>query len=188
MPLADRHAGVRRRRAAFTLLELTAALALVGFVLLGGMLLIDQVGDSATRIAHDGSLAAHEGNGARLLARLLVDATASTDSTKPFRGDEHGVELWTSCDAPGGWTAPCRASLALDTRADSSVVLAELSTGESFALRAFAGRAELRYYNPQSPTDTAWVRQWSSNVTLPAAVGIVLVSDTIVLPVSASRD
>lgn len=174
-------------RRGFTLVEIIAALSIMGLAMIGGLMLIDQIGDSAGRVSHDARLAAREGNGQRLLHRLLLDAVSSTDSTKRFRGDEHSMELWTTCEVPAGWAEPCRAVLAIDQRQDTSVVLAELSTGESYALRRQLGAAEFRYFNP-SPTDTFWVRQWSSHVALPTAIGLLLGHDTIVFPVSVSRD
>ena len=174
-------------RKGFTLLELVAALSVIGVAMLGGMVLLDQLGDSAGRIARDGALAAREGNGARVLRRVLLDASSSPDSTKRFRGDEHSLELWSMCDVPGGWSESCHVVLAIDERGDSSVVLAELSGGQSLALRRQAGMGEFRYYSP-SASDSVWVHHWSSNVTLPVAVGLLARDDTIVFPVGVGRE
>ncbi|MEP6493405.1 MAG: prepilin-type N-terminal cleavage/methylation domain-containing protein [bacterium] len=171
----------------FTLIEITVALAIAGLAMVGGIALIDQIGDSAGRINQDGRRAAREGNGVRLLRRVLLDATTTTDSTKRFRGDQHSLELWTTCDISAGWAEVCRVSLSIDERRDSSVVLADLSTGESFPLRRQAGTAEFRYFNPMA-TDTSWVRQWSSNVSLPTAVGLLARGDTTVFPVGVARE
>jgi prepilin-type N-terminal cleavage/methylation domain-containing protein len=180
MPIPDRRG--------FTLIEIIAALLLIGLAMIGGLALIDQIGDSAGRIAQEASRAARDGNGRRLLRRLLLDAAPSTDTTKRFRGDAHSMELSTRCEVPAGWTEPCRAMLALDERQDTSAVLAELSTGESYALLRKSGSLEFRYFNP-TPIDTFWVRQWSSNVTLPTAVGLIVGGrDTIVFPVSVVRE
>jgi len=175
-------------RRGFTLLELTAALSVTGLVMLGGIALLDQLGDSATRITRDAARVARDGNGARLLRRLLVDASTSTDSTKRFRGDERSLELWTRCDAPAGWSEPCRVTLAIDERPDSSILMAELPGAPPLAVRRQAGPAEFRYYNPSTGTDTTWVRQWSSNAVRPVAIGLVVREDTVVLPVSVARD
>jgi prepilin-type N-terminal cleavage/methylation domain-containing protein len=169
----------------FTLVELMAALALVGFVMVGGIMLLDQLGDSAQRIASEGTLAAREGNGARMLRRLFADASASSDSTKTFRGDERSLDFWSLCDVPGGWAEPCHVSLAIDERLDGSGLLASLSTGGSLLLRQQRGASVFRYYNPSS--DTLWLRDWSSHATLPVAVALVGDGDTTVLAVSVAR-
>jgi prepilin-type N-terminal cleavage/methylation domain-containing protein len=178
---------LRGSRNGFTLVELILALSLTGFAMLGGVMLLDQLGDSTNRITREGARVARDGNGERLLGRLLLDATVSTDTTNKFLGNEHSVVFSTTCEVPGGWTEPCRATLAIDTRDDSSAVLAELSTGESHSLRRQPGAAELRYFDPSTGRDTVWVRQWSSNVTLPGAVALVLRGDTAIYPVSGAR-
>lgn len=174
-----------RSRRGFTLLELIIALAAVGFVMLGGVMLLDQLGDSAERIVDNGARAAREGNGARTLRRLLTDASTNSDSARPFRGDERSLEFWSLCDIPGGWAEACHVSLAIDARADSSAIVARLSTGGSFALRRQRGPSVFRYYNASS--DTLWMQAWSSHVTLPIALGLVTDRDTLVLPVSVAR-
>ena len=73
-------------------------------------MLIDQLNDSVLRISSDGRLASREGNGQRLLGRLLLDATPTTDTAKKFKGDTLSVDFWTWCEASGGWMTPCRAS------------------------------------------------------------------------------
>lgn len=172
----------------FTLIELIAALSVMGFAMLGGVMLLDQLGDSAERIKHDAMLAAREGNGARLLRRVLADASTNSDSIKRFRGDEHGVEFWSRCDVSGGWAEVCRVSLAIDERADSSAILADLSTGGSFSVRRQRGSAEFRYYHSSSGSDSAWMKTWSSNSTLPIAIGLLVPGDTVVFPVGAVRE
>lgn len=179
-----------RRRSArgFTLIEMLAAISLFGLVIGGAVALLDQLTDGTTRIGTEGARVAREGNGARLLARLLMDARKSTDSTRRFRGDENGLELWTLCDVPGGWAEDCRATLSIDQRGDSSALIAGVPGGAAFSVRRQKGTASLRYYNATAHNDTLWVRQWSSNVLLPVAIGLVTGADTIVFPVGPARD
>jgi prepilin-type N-terminal cleavage/methylation domain-containing protein len=170
----------------FTLIEMLAAISIFGLAIGGAIALLDQLGDGASRIGAEGGRIAREGNGARLLTRLLMDARTSTDSTRRFRGDANSLELWTLCDVPGGWAEDCRATLSIDQRGDSSALIAGLPTGGAFSVRRQKGAASFRYYNPQS--DTLWARQWSSNLVLPIAIGVVVGGDTIVLPVGAARE
>ena len=176
-----------RTRNGFTLLELIAALSVTGLAMLGGLLLVDQLTDSGARIVRDGARVTRSGNGDRLLRRLLADASANTDSTKRFRGDTQSFEIWTQCDVSGGWSEPCRAELMIDERSDSSVVLAQLGSTQ-YSVRRQAGQGQFRYYDASGARDSLWVGQWSSNVTLPRAIGLVLERDTIVLPVGGGRD
>jgi prepilin-type N-terminal cleavage/methylation domain-containing protein len=178
----------RRSRPAFTLVELLAAISILGLAISGAVVLLDQLADATDRIARESKRVGRERNGARLLTRLLLDAHSSTDSTKRFRGDENGLELWTLCDVPGGWSEECRVVLAIDQRGDSSVLLADLPDAAGLSVRRQAGSARFRYYHPSMSADTLWVRQWSSNVSLPVAIGLVVPGDTVIFPVGPGRD
>jgi prepilin-type N-terminal cleavage/methylation domain-containing protein len=178
----------RRERRGFTLLELIAALLLMGLAMLGGLMLVDQLNDQTSRIGTWARKGARDGNGERLLDRLFRDAIATTDTTRRFEGTEGSISFWTYCETSGGWMAPCHTTLVIDVRTDSSAVLADLPNGESMSLRRQVGSAELRYYDPNSKTDTLWVKKWSSSVTLPGAVGLVLPHDTVVFPIGALRE
>jgi prepilin-type N-terminal cleavage/methylation domain-containing protein len=171
-----------RDRRGFTLIELLAALALTGFAVLGGLLLLDQVADSGRRIAGEAAAAARDGNGDRMLRHLLLEAAASSDTTRRLRGDTASVDLWTRCDDPGGWSEPCHVTIGIDVHADTSAVVAVYSSGQSFVLRRTRGSAAFRYFNGPA-RDSSWRKEWMSNVTLPAAIGLLVVSDTFVFPV-----
>lgn len=169
-----------------TLLEVLAAVAIAGFVILAGVLLLDSVNDATARIATDAFTSTREGNGARLLAQLLRDAAPSADTSMHFRGDERSIELTTRCGKPEGWRTPCRVVLAIDSTADSARVIAALETGEQLTLRTFRGAAHWRYFD--HARDTTWATTWNTNATLPTALGLLAGGDTIVLPVGPSRE
>jgi prepilin-type N-terminal cleavage/methylation domain-containing protein len=172
----------------FTLVELLAALSICGLALAGATALLDQLGDGSARIARESLRASREGNGGRLLERLLMDASISIDSTKHFRGDDNTLELSTLCDAPGGWREACRVTLLIDRRGDSSVVLAVVPGSTALPVMRRAGTASFRYFRPMAGTDTTWVTQWSSNASLPVAMSVVARDDSIILPVGPARD
>ena len=170
----------RPPRRGFTLIEVSLALAISGLAILGSMLLLDQLDDSNRRIGILASRAASDGNGGRLLERLLLDATAITDSSPALRGDERSVDLSTTCDAPAGWKEPCRISLTIDQRDDSSIVFVALPGESPMRLRAFFRAAEFRYRGI-APSDSAWLRRWTSLSLYPAAIAITNDRDTTVL-------
>ncbi len=177
----------RRRRAAFTLLELILALSLVGAAMLGALLLVDQLNDESSRIVSRSAEADREANGARLLRRLLFEAHTSADTNRKFVGDGRAVSLRSWCEVPAGWSEPCDATLTIDARDDGSAIVADLSLGGSLVLWRDSSRRSWRYLDP-APRDTAWAEHWSSGTTLPAAVALVSTSDTIVFPVQVPRD
>ncbi|HEY9226639.1 MAG TPA: type II secretion system protein [Gemmatimonadaceae bacterium] len=176
-----------RSRRGFTLIELLAALSISGLAMLGGVLLLDQLTDSTARIVHRGLDVARYGNGMRVLRQLMLDARVTADSLDRFRGDERSAEFSSVCQRPGGWMEPCRASLGVDWRKDTSVIIAGFSTGENLELARRAGKAELRYFDAIGATPQ-WVQRWALSITMPAAIGIVVEADTVVYPLGSTRD
>jgi len=176
-----------RSRAGFTLLELILALSLTGAAMLGAVLLLDQLDDGAARIVAGRADTDRDANGARLLRRLVFGAYASADTMRKFVGDERSMSFQSMCDVPGGWSESCDVTLTIDDRGDSSAVVADLSIGGSLVLRRDAARYAWRYVDA-TPTDTAWATHWSSGTTLPAALALVSLTDTIVLPVQVRRE
>lgn len=170
----------------FTLIELLAALSISGLAMLGGVLLLDQVTDGSARIVRSGRIATREGNGLRILRQLLLDARVTTDSMDRFRGDEGSAEFSSLCQAPDGWAEACRASIGIDWRKDTSVVVAMLSTGGNLELARHPGRLELRYFDPVS-SDSAWLRRWAVSIAMPVAIGFIAGSDTVIYPLGTTR-
>jgi prepilin-type N-terminal cleavage/methylation domain-containing protein len=175
-----------RRRRGFTLIELLAALSISGLVMLGGVILVDQVTDSSGRIVRIGLIASSDGNGPRVLRQLMFDARVTADSVDRFRGDERSVEFSTMCHRPGGWLESCRAVVGIDWRKDTSVVMATLSTGENLELARRPGTVELRYLDAVV-TDSTWLRRWALSIAMPIAIGIVSANDTSVFSLGTTR-
>ena len=171
---------MRRDVRAFTLIEVTAALSIAGLALLGGVMLLDQLGDVSNRITVARRTTMTGSNGSRLLRELIANAIPSPDTTHGLAGTEHAVSLWTSCRVADGWTKPCMVSMILDQRGDSTVVAARLPDDAALRLLAIAGAAELRYLD--AAPDTTWAPRWSSALGLPRAIALATQSDTIVYP------
>jgi hypothetical protein len=176
----------RRKRTGFTIIELIAALGLSGLVLGGAALLLDQLSDQAQRISATALATTRHGTSARTLHALLLDAQPGTDSTTSFVGDARSTAFSTRCQRATGWGEHCRATLSVDLRPDTSVLMAELSTGERLVLGQWPGAAALRYL--KAAGDSAWSEQWTSRIRLPAALGVVTAADTIVLPIGGARE
>jgi hypothetical protein len=176
-----------RRRTGLTLVELLAALSLAGFSLLGGIALLDQLGDSASRIAQERAANDIEANAERMLRKLLIDAQPAIDSTQRFRGNPWSASYPALCEMPAGWRETCRITLAVDSTRDSTRILAETDKGGRYVLRRLRGNYHLRFLNPINP-DSVWVSDWPASMILPSAVGLVSGPDTIVYPIGAGRE
>lgn len=177
-----------RSRNGLTLLELLVALSISGLAVLGGVMLLDQVGDGDARIVEDSVRDATVANGDRLLRRLLVDAQSTTDTVDRFRGDERNASYLTRCDTPSGWAEPCRARLSVDSLGDSSAVVAETDRGDRFEVRRVAGVGTFRYLSESTDPDSAWVRRWTASIALPAAIALIAWPDTTIWPLGSVRD
>jgi prepilin-type N-terminal cleavage/methylation domain-containing protein len=173
-------------RRGLTLLELIAALALSGAVIVAGAMLLDQANDATDRIAEGASQLTRAATGARLLRALLYAAELPRDSSDAFSGDDRHAEFITRCPASAGWLAPCRATLGIDSTGDSTIVRVDAERLLGERLGAFAGQARFRYVDPLS--EHRWTREWRGLITLPAALAIVAGRDTIVFPVGGTRD
>lgn len=169
-----------------TLLELIAALALSGGVIVAAAMLLDQANDATARIVDAGVRQTRSGTGARVLCALLYDAQRPHDSTDRFAGDEAHVDFSTRCPAAGGWSSACRIALALDSARDSTVVRLDAPGAHAVALRAFRGVARFRYVDPLAAD--RWTREWRALATLPEALAIVSPTDTIILAVGGVRE
>src|SRR5262245_22704695 len=104
----------RTGRLAFTLLEVMAALALTGLVLIGCWRLLAQLADSRDRIGVEFQSAARRANGVRVIRALLERAETSFDSTRQPAGAKAEVRFHSWCDVPSGWLERCDVTLSVD--------------------------------------------------------------------------
>ncbi len=170
-----------------TLIEVLAALALSGFVLLGALLLVDQLDVSGRQLLAARWTMAANANGPRLVRALLRDAWSSADSSDWLRGDEHVVSFRSTCQTPHGWRAPCHTTLVIDQLPDTSVLMLERDDARPIAAVRAPGTARFRFYNARS-TDSAWSTHWPASTRLPTALVLVHGTDTAVFSIGAARD
>jgi prepilin-type N-terminal cleavage/methylation domain-containing protein len=178
----------RVERRGVTLLELLVALAIAGLAMLGGVLLLDQVDDSARRIDAESRRDALDNNGERALSRLLADARGSSDTADRFRGDDQNASFLGLCDMPSGWPELCRVGLSITSEPDSSAVVAQPASGPAFAVARVAGPAAFRYLDAARSGDSAWLARWTASIALPAALALITPVDTTVFPLGSVRD
>ena len=169
------------RRRGFTLIELMAALMLTGLALLGAYRLLDQLADGPGRLRTMSIDDASRANRSQFLRDVIAHAELGSDSSQRFVGSATSASFASWCLAPGGWLERCAVSLEIHAGNDSSVVAATLG-GASLTLWHGRGKASLSYFE----TGRGWLREWSSSLTVPSAVGVVVAADTLVLPVGGT--
>jgi prepilin-type N-terminal cleavage/methylation domain-containing protein len=170
-------------RAGFTLLEVTAALAIVGVLFFGLAVLLRQIGDARDRIVAESRGEDVSANGTRLLHALVGSAEASTDTSQRFIGTPSSAAFMTWCPTPGGWLERCRVQLNIVPFGDSSALTAVVAARQAFVLWRGGGAARLIYSS--FTQDSVWTGRWGQSVAIPAAIAIATHSDTIVLGTGA---
>lgn len=168
-------------RRGMTLIELIAAIAIAGLVMLGAVLLLDGVNTNVKRIEDDAELVTASGTTLGLLHQLLNDAASSVDTAERFVGDERGFACWTRCARAEGWMAPCRMVM---TVTDSALHVS-FASGEERTLQRYGRGARLRYFDADRD---AWRTAWDATATIPAAVAVIAGDDTLVYSLGPARE
>jgi prepilin-type N-terminal cleavage/methylation domain-containing protein len=167
-------------RRAFTLVELLVTIVLVGLVLAGARAILEQMSDTAHRIAAGAESADRGGNADRVLRSLLGRLELGLEEGRRFAGNERTLRFSTWCDTPAGWQERCRVTIGIDTLGGAGVLAASLSTGELLVLRRGFRRGQLRYLSDPG-SGGVWFRDWGTSVTAPVALGLVLDADTLIV-------
>jgi prepilin-type N-terminal cleavage/methylation domain-containing protein len=174
-------------RRGFTLVEVLVALVVAAFATLMMHRIWSQLTDGATRLERAEAAFTSDQVGLRRLRDALGSMEAGIDSSSPFAGSSRQLSCATWVVLPGGWAGRTAFSLAL---VDSALV-GHTRLGAVPLVRSVAA---VRFsYLLGNGINTAWVSNWESPVTVPAAVRIELlrsfpgdpVTDTIVVAIGA---
>src|SRR4051812_13004086 len=103
-----------------TVIELMAALAIAGLLLLSGRSLLDQIGRASATLGRTARATDELSNATRTLYALARRADVRPDSTSRFIGDSTNASFRSLCDQSGGWLEPCGVTVFIDVRPDSS--------------------------------------------------------------------
>lgn len=181
MPQPIRRDNARRGT---TLIELLAALVLLGLLFLGMRSLLAQLGDGNERITRAAINADARGNGSRTLRTLLRRAVNESDTTRQFVGDDSIAIFDSGCDVPAGWIEDCRVGLAIVPRGDSNALVEYERAMPAETLLVTATPSAFRYLD-RTDADYAWLGGWRARITLPTALAVVTPYDTVMFQVGA---
>jgi hypothetical protein len=168
-----------------TLIDLLAAIAVGGLVLLGAVLLLNGVEDTARRARDDAERMTADASPSAELRELFNDVFASFDSTQRFEGDERSMSFSTRCAAAEGWSTPCRATVAIDDSRTTASLRVRSGDARWRTLQRYVGDAHLRYFDAARGE---WRASWFSSASVPDAIGVVVSGDTLIYAVGPSRD
>lgn len=168
------------RRRGTTLVELMAALALSGIVLLGAHGLLSALTVTRAALAQRASVLEEIGVGFRHLREALMMSEAVESGAAPFFGDATGAAFSSRCRSGGGWYERCRVELQLTPYgAFTRLQMRERSGGWTEVLRR-EGSAHMLYRAMESDT-AVWRDRWGTSIARPNAIGLAVGMDTIVL-------
>jgi hypothetical protein len=156
------------------------ALAVGGIVLLGARTLLWQVADGAERIAESAYALDREANADWVLRSAVASLDVPGDDGPALRGTQRGARFRTWCTSAEGWLEPCEATLGLVRPAGTNVLVLEMGGQPPIPLRSGFRSGRLLYL-VRSGEGGVWVQEWSSEASIPLAVGVVLDADTLIL-------
>lgn len=175
-----RPAEIPAARGGFTLLEVMVAITLSAFLLLGARALVEQMGDSAERIAGSAAGVDQEANSERLLRALTGRAEPPQGPRSEFAGTSRGVRFTSWCDVAAGWMERCTVSVGILQVAGGHVLALDAAEGEPIVVRRGFRDGQLLYLR-DAGEGGVWLREWNSQVSTPLAVGVVMDRDTMIL-------
>ncbi|MFL5560834.1 MAG: prepilin-type N-terminal cleavage/methylation domain-containing protein [Gemmatimonadaceae bacterium] len=168
------------RRAGFTLVEVMVALLISAVVLLGARVLLEQLGENASRTVAAAAYADEEANGEQVLRDLAGRLDVGTDAATQFSGEANAARFGSWCDTPSGWEERCAVALVVRDDRSRSRLVATFAPGDSITLLTRAQPIELRYLNDPR-AGGRWFVSWGAGITAPLAVAVISGSDTMIV-------
>lgn len=166
----------------FTLIEVVVALVVSAIVMLGARAMLGEVGDDALRILAETQRLDAEANGERTLRSLVRQLDLGSGEGSQFAGDPRQVSFSSWCDVPSGWRERCAVTLTLEPSAGNNALVIRTSKGTALVVRDRIGTGELRYLTTVTGGGE-WIRVWGAGITAPLAIGVILDSDTLIVPI-----
>jgi prepilin-type N-terminal cleavage/methylation domain-containing protein len=166
----------------FTLIEVVVALSISALLLVGARAVMEQLGGHAEAVVRAATAADREANGEAYVRALLGRAETSPEPERRFDGTADGARFHTWCDVPGGWLERCPVTLGFIAAGDTAVLAVAAAEGDPVPVRR-GFRAGKLIYLRDAADGGEWVRNWSSAVSTPLAVGIVIDADTTIVPI-----
>jgi prepilin-type N-terminal cleavage/methylation domain-containing protein len=178
---------MRTRRSGFTLLELSVGLSIGGLALVSAAMLLSGLSKQAEQIEAVARTVDRSANAERLLRSLIGNLDPTVDSII-VRGDRSTMLFRTWCLENSGRYHSCLVRLVFRVNGEHVTLLVE-TLDAAGVQRLDTTREILRTvsygsfrYLIDAGDGGKWSATWSA-VTRPAAIGVILEQDTLILPV-----
>jgi len=171
-----------RATVGFTLIEVMVALVVSAVVLLGARAMLGAVGDAATRISAEGARLDTNANADHALRALVRNLDLGYANDAVFAGDLREVTFVSWCDTPGGWQERCKVAITIEKREGGDALVVHTSRSDAIVVRDRVRNGSLRYLTTVY-SGGEWIHTWGAGITAPLAIGIILDSDTLIVPI-----
>ena len=171
----------RRPRRGFTLIEAAVAVALAAIVVTLSRAILNAVGDGATRISSAAAKADSDQGTQRMLRSLLTSAHSTGRDSIAFFGAPTGAYLSARCPTSGGWSQPCKVTLAVGDSGRAIVCQLD-GRRQQILVRSGEQGASLAYLASVSG-ELTWLANWPASRLAPVALELVADGDTLVIPI-----
>jgi prepilin-type N-terminal cleavage/methylation domain-containing protein len=175
----------RRKRGeapGFTLIEVMVALVVSAIVLLGARAMLGEVGDAAARISVESGRLDTNANADHALRALVRNLDLGYANEAVFAGELRQVTFVSWCDTPNGWQERCKVEITIEKREGGDALVVQTSRSGAIVVRDRVRNGSLRYLTTVYGGGE-WIRSWGAGITAPLAIGIILDSDTLIVPI-----
>ncbi|MHB1329011.1 MAG: PulJ/GspJ family protein [Gemmatimonadales bacterium] len=167
------------RRRGFTLLELMVALVVGGLTLAGASAILGNLYESAAHLQAEVARMDRLANGERLIREVAASFQPGNGHNSTFFGTPRAAHFSSWCLVSDGWFERCVVDLT--PRSDGLYLSLRYDNESLFSeVRLEMPQRELRYL-ADAADGGRWLAEWAAGTSAPLAIGVVSVTDTMVV-------
>jgi hypothetical protein len=141
--------------------------------------MLQNVGKSVEELTRNAEGVDREINRRRLLRGVIGRIEARGEGADVFVGDSRTARFTSWCDVPAGWQERCAVELRFVTVNGANALVLSSSTDRIVIREGFTSGG-IRYL-ADAGHGGSWLESWSSRITTPVAIGVVIDADTLII-------